>query len=314
MQKDSKLYDFTQQLQGTIFRAAFKEYLGAMSDEERAARPTPPPLLQLKGGYAESPAWVLIQVLEFAPDPLTVELFRKRAVYSAPNLTLGLLELLASEKYLDKRGDGYVLTDAGRVITDRMTENRILPFADFVPIVQGDILKLEQLMWRIIEASLKSDGSTWCLAHSRNRAPSVEAPILAKIVQYGSDFNAFRDDAHMAAYSQYNVEGHVWEAFNYVVNEQAQTADALYDKLAYRGFYTEDWQAVLNDLTEQGWISPNSSFYAVNETGQEIFAEVEAITDEMFFAPWATLSEEGYSTLIDLMQSLNEACNEILNN
>lgn len=314
MQKDSNLYNFTQQVQGTIFQAAFKQYLAEMSDEERATRPTPPTLLQLKRGYAESPAWVLVQVLEFAPEPLTVDLFRKRAVYSSPSITLALLEMLASEKYLDKKGDSYFLTDSGRVLTDRMNENRILPFAEFAPILNADILELEKLLWRIIEATLKADSPTWCIKHSRNRAPSVEAPPIAKIIQYFSDFNAYRDDAHMAAYGKYDVEGHVWEAFNYVVNETAQSADALYDKLAYRGFYTEDWQAALNNLTERGWVSPNASFYMVTDKGRDVFAAVEKQTDDIFYAPWDALNEDEFTTLIDLTKALNEASQEIINN
>lgn len=311
MEKNSELYDFTQNLQGTVFYAAF---VGHVSDELKADWQDRPAIMNIRRGYAESPGWMMVQAVEFAPEALTVERFRRRAVYSAPNLSLAILELLASEKYLDRVGDAYHLTELGKAAADKNLQFRIKAFDGFEPIPLAEIERLEKLMQRVINASMEEGNlpDTWCIRHSRNRAPSEDAPALAKIIQYGGDFNAIRDDAHMAAYGAYSVEGHMWEAFSYIANEQAKSAADLYEQLAYRGFYTEDWQAALNNLTECDWIAKNGNGYVITENGQSVKADIEATTDEYFYKSWSVLSDDEFQELIVIMQKLKDSCQELI--
>lgn len=306
MQKDSALYDFTQTLQGQIFYAAFMTNL---SDEQRQEWSKRDPIMNIKRGYAESPNWVFVQALEFAPEPLTVERFRRRAVYSSPSLTLALLELLASEKYFDPVDSEYHLTEKAHAEAEKIRQFRINVFDGFEPISPDISAKIDAYMKRIILSSLDVDThSIWSLVHSRKSAPQSDAPALTKIVQYGSDFNAFRDDAHMAAFSEYDVEGHVWEAFSYIKNEQAHTASDLYEKLAYRGFYTQDWQATLDTLVQRAWLEVTDGTYHATERGLKISQEIEAKTDAYFYAPWDVLNDDEYMDLTVKMQKLSEAC------
>lgn len=311
MHKNSDLYDFTQNLGGQVFFAAFKTHL---SQEERDKWTNRPPVMNIKRGYAESPGWLMVQAQEFAPEPLTVERFRKRAVYSAPELTLALLELLASEQYFDRTGEAYHLTEKGQGAIEKSTHFRMTAFDGFEPIDADKIDKIVAYMGRIIDASLQADNppGTWCLAHSRNRAPDDSAPALAKLLQFSSDFNSFRDDAHMAATDKHNVEGHVWEAFSYIKNEQANDASSLYENLAYRGFYSEDWQAALNDLAGRGWITQNGNNYAATDEGLAVAQEIESLTDDYFFAPWEVLSDDEYNELITIMKQLSEICQALI--
>jgi hypothetical protein len=314
MKKNAELYDFTQNAQGTIYQAAFTSYMNSLSDEERANRPAPPTILQLRGGYAESPGWILVQALEFAPAPLTVETFRVRAVYSAPDLIHGFLELMASESWFDRVGDAYSLTDAGRIITDGLIERRNKAFAnfDFCP---EEAERGELLLSRIIDASLKvgDPPGVWCLAHSVNRARPDVAPKLDKIVQYFSDLNAFRDDSHMAAYRHYDVSGRIWEAFNFVYGEKAANADDLFDQLAYRGWTRLEWGESLSDLENRGWIYAENDRYFPTDDGQAVFSDVERRTDDYFYAPWDCLSDDEFDELLNVLQSLNDKAQAILN-
>lgn len=306
MQKDSALYNFTQTLQGQIFYAAF---LKNLSDEQRQDWTNRSPVMNIKRGYAESPNWIFVQALEFAPEPLTVEKFRRRAVYSSPSLTLALLELLASEQYFDPIDGAYHLTTKGHAEAEKIRKFRNNSFHGFDPISSDISAKIEHYMKRIILASLEVNTiSTTSLIHSRKRAPESDAPALAKIVQYGSDFNAFRDDAHMAAFGEYDVEGHVWEAFTYIKTEQAKTVAELYEKLAYRGYYTQDWQAALNHLEGRGWVEQTTGIYQATEKGLDISQKIETKTDTLFYAPWDVLSEDEYLDLTTLMQELSEVC------
>ena len=307
MQKDSALYNFTQTLQGQVFYAA---YMKNLSDEQRQDwTNNRNQVMNIKRGYAESPNWIFVQALEFAPEPLTVERFRRRAVYSSPSLTRALLELLASEQYFDPIEGEYHLTKKGHAEAEKIRQFRINTFEGFEPISPDISAQIEGYMKRIILASLEVDTiSTWSLVHSRKRAPEKDAPALAKIVQYGSDFNAFRDDAHMAAFGEYDVEGHVWEAFSYIKNQQATTVADLYEKLAYRGFYTQDWQLALDTLVNRGWLEVRNGIYATTSKGLEVSQDIEAKTDSYFYEPWEVLSAAEYSDLITKMQELSDAC------
>lgn len=307
METNSDLYDFTQNLGGQVFFAAFQTNL---TQEDRDNWTKRDPIMNLKRGYAESPGWILVQALEFAPEALTVERFRKRAVYSAPKLTEGLLELMASEQYFDRIGDEYHLTEKGQAEADKTRNFRLTTFEGFEPIESSEIDKMVGYIGRIIDGSMKANNppGTWCLAHSRNRTPNDSAPPLAKLIQFSSDFNSFRDDAHMAAFGAHQVEGYVWEAFSYIKSKQAKNASELYEKLAYRGFYTEDWQAALDDLAVRGWIMQDDKHYSVTEAGLAVAKDVETMTDTYFFAPWNVLSDDEYNELITIIKDLSEKC------
>lgn len=310
MDKNSELYNFTQTLGGQVFFAAFQTNLTQEQRDEWTNRPA---IMNIKRGYAESPGWMMVQAQEFAPEALTVERFRRRAVYSAPKLTLALLELLASEQYFDRIGDEYRLTEKGQGAIEQSANFRRDTFDGFEPI---DLQKIETVVGYlqvIIDESLKASHppGIWCLEHSRNRAPDDSASPLAKLIQFSSDLNAFRDDAHMAAFGKYQVEGHVWEAFSYVKSEQAKTASSLYEKLAYRGFYTEDWQSALDDLDKRAWITRDSDKYSVTDEGLSVAHDVEQLTDAYFYAPWDALSDDAYNELITIINELSSVCQEL---
>lgn len=310
MQKNSELYDYTQTTQGLIYRAAYQAWMNALSDDEKAAMQQQDPIFAIKRGYAESPGWMMVQVQEFDPEPLTVALFRKRAVYSAPQLSQALLELLASEGYLDRRDDAYHLTQKGRDFLAMRQERFYAPLANFQPMPAADITRLVDLTGHIIAAASQAatPPGTWCLDHSRRRRPAGDMPPLAHMIQYGSDFNAFRDDAHMAAYGAHDIQGHVWEGFAMIASGKAQTVTDLVSQLGYRGFYTEDWQAVVDDLKERGWLIKVGDGYALTDAGQAVQAAVEQQTDAYFFAPFGTLSAAEFEEWLSLMQAINEAC------
>src|SRR5215208_3631377 len=108
---DAEFYDLTQDLGGAIFGAM----LGAQT--QAGTPPEPPPLLQVRRGLAEAPAWYLIQAAEFDPAPLTVASLRVRDVYASERIVAALLEMMASEKWLDRSAAGeYHLMTEGRAV------------------------------------------------------------------------------------------------------------------------------------------------------------------------------------------------------
>jgi hypothetical protein len=289
---DAALYDLTQEVYGAIFEAAYARL--ARSGERREP---PPVILQFRAAFAESPSWFLVQAAEFAPEPLTVAKLRVRDVYGSEQLVQAMLEILVSEQWLDRTDvDTYSLTEAGRAVIARILERRHALIAALEPIPAADIAQLEQLLGRVIQTSLVSatPPGAWCLAHSRNRAPGPNAAPLAHIAQYFSDFNAFRDDAHMAAFQAQGVRGFVWEAFSYMCAGAINSLDALHEQLARRGYTRSEYADALDELTQCGWLRHDTEHnsYAVSETGRAVRAEAERLTDLYFYAPWSCLAED----------------------
>lgn len=310
MQKNADLYNFTQQLQGAMYQAGQKQYLALLSDDARANQPQRPPLMNIRGGYAESVGWMMMQLLEFDPEPLTVEKFRVRAVYSAPRLSQALLELIASEKWVYRIGEEYRLTDEGRAVIRNLVEGRNVMFADFAPIPADDLVKMVDMSQRIMQASLDSgdDKATWCLRYSQNRKPDDSVSAISKLIHACSDYNAFRDDAHMTAYTMQGVDGMTWEAFSFIHRQTATTAYDLFDQLAYRGWTVDEWQDALHCLIGKGWIEGKDSRYHVTEKGETISQQVEQKTDELFYAPWSVLNNDEQVEYIHLLNTLNDTC------
>jgi hypothetical protein len=290
MQLNSDFYDLTQAFQGALFQGGMALLL------EGGLPPSTNTVLQLRRGYAESPAWLMVQAQEFDPEPLSVKRLRKRAVWSSERLIGGLLDLMVSEKWFDRIGADYHLTDDGRAIIQGMTERRqtiLRPLASHLS--PNEVDPLEKLMRRVLDASLTSGElpGTWCLTHSRRRAPEDDALTVFKLFQYCADFNAYRDDSHMAAFQPLGVEAYAWEAFSLVATETAISAQAVFDELAYRGYSRSEYAQGLKEVASRGWIhTEDGESYHVTEAGQKIQADVEKLTDEYFYGVWSCFNED----------------------
>jgi hypothetical protein len=299
---DGAFYDLTQEAVGVIYRAMLeKQALGE-------APPQPPPLLQWHAGQAESAGWFLVQAAEFVPEPLTVARLRVRDVYGSPRLVTALLEMMVSEQWLDRVGDEYTWTAAGQTAYLR-SRDRMRQLATTVqPLPEADLEELVRLLERLIQASLASatPPGTWCLAHSRNRAPAADAPAVVRLFQCSSDFNAFRDDAHMAAWQPYRPGEGAWEAFALLCSGEANSAETVAQQLAHRGFSRHEYAGILADLRKRGWLEPanDEGGYWVTDAGRRLRQEVERLTDIYFYAPWSCLTEAEIIRVHDVLTQI----------
>ncbi len=305
--KNAQLYDLTQETQGAMVSGA----MAARTKNGLPPFPPPPTLMQVRRGYAESPAWFLVQAAEFAPEPLTVQNLRVRHVYASEKLVQALLELMASEKWFDVIGEEYHLTNDGLEMIEANRQRAREIFAEFEPMPQQEIERLEALLRRVIETSLTcpEPPGTWSLVHSRHRAPAADAPAILKLLHHFTDINAARDDAHMAAFLPHKVLGHVWEAFTYVCNGTETAAD-LYDQLAYRGYSRHNYADALKTLAARRWVQSNNDKYEPTDTGRIAREKVEQLTDDYFYAGWSCLDEDEFEEFYAILKKLKESCEQ----
>jgi hypothetical protein len=298
---DATFYDVLQETDGAIFQAMAEKRARSGEVVEQ-----PPLLLQVRAGRAESPSWYLVQAAEFAPEPLTVARLRVRDIYASERLAQALLEMMASEQWLERIGDEYRLTETGLAISRRSRARTRRLLAGIEPLPSADLTYLLAQIERIIATSLESPAppGSWCLAHSRNRAPEDDAPPLAKLSQYFSDFNAFRDDAHMAAWQPHEQSGAAWEAFSLICAGEATSANAIATQLAYRGYSPGEYAEALSRLARRGWLASADGGYRVTEAGHAIRDTVERQTNAYFYAPWSSLADADVERLKALLLQL----------
>jgi hypothetical protein len=304
MKKNADFYNLSQSLAGSLYQAA-----AAVQKQEGETTPTPPILMQLRGGYAESPAWFLVQALEFEPPSLTVDNLRVRDIYASEDLVAAILELMRSEGWLIAHHGAFILTAGGReLISSRLIDGtrRLgkVDLGDWAP----NVGRLEYLLEKINDASLKCENppGTWCLAHSRNRAVLSSGNSLARIRQFTSDWNAFRDDAHMAAFKSVEPRAFVWEAFTLLSRPEPRTAAEINQALFYRGYNAAAYENGLISLIKRGWVEKSGQTFIMTPLGQAILADVEDLTNKYFFGPWEILSKAETEELYILLGKLKE--------
>ena len=304
---DAAFYDLTQEAAAGLASAAEAAY-----DRDFGALILPA-LYQYRRGYAEAPAWILVQATEFAPRPLTVERFLVRAVYSSPNQIRALLDLMAAEGWFDREREDYHLTPAGEQLHREVVEHRQSALLAYDTVDDALIERLAALLDRVVTAAITHPDlpDRWCLSHSRNRAPLADSPPLLRLVHYCDDLNALRDDAHLAACGKYNLPSAVREPLALACAGQARTATVLSQQLPFRGFSTAEWQDALDHLEDQGHLTHDRDGYSPTEAALLVRADIEYLTDLYYYAPWSVLSasemEEAFEGLLSIREATSGA-------
>jgi Mn-dependent DtxR family transcriptional regulator len=235
--------------------------------------------------------------------------------YTSPASQAKVLAGLAEAGFVNEVEDGrYCLNDRGRAIVDGFYESAHGGMRELQPLPAGELAQLTGLLGRIVQASeqaaeplLKAN-----LQASRWTDPGDDASAPIRIDQYVTDLLRYRDDAHLAAWNHLEVSGPAWEAFAFIWREEnVNTAEALAERLSFRGFNAEDYAAAIEELVNQGWVAAENGRYRVTDSGTAIREAAEAETDRLFYAGWSTLSTAEVDTLDELLGRLNNNLNEI---
>lgn len=300
---DSSFYDLTQEAGWSLAAAALAAY---------AEPPELPPLLALRKGLAEAPSWILTQAIEFHPQPLSVDHFMVRAVFSAPSLIGGLMELMAAEGWFERRGADYILTPAGQDVywTQRDHQDAALVAFDRAPAQSLDALATS--LGKVVAAAMASEDlpARWCLGRSRNRAPSDNAKSVLRFIQYVDDLNALRDDAHLSAMGKYAIPAAAREPFALVCAGVARTAEDLRELIGYRGFSGEDLLQSLRYLAGAGLLEEVVDGFTPSEAGTRARLDIEYLTDSYYYAPWSVLSDGEMDETFEALLAVRDACAE----
>ncbi len=253
---------------------------------------------------------------QFSPEKLTEAIYQKRAPYNNPEKIRENLEDAAQAGYLEKEGEGeYQISKKGKNAID-FVHDQFYGHINRVNQYPSDKLQtLAGLLGALVENAARAELNSGILSLElvQGGHPEVEPGTLAEVDQLLDDLNAFRDDAHIAAWSPTGVTGQVWEALTFLWNGQASTAEELVEKLPYRNYTVEEYQKALDKLVGLGWAETGDEGYHLTESGKKIRDKAEQDTNEFYFNPWKVLSEEELGTLKGLLAELKDTNLKLLN-
>lgn len=216
----------------------------------------------------------------------------------------------ASRGFLAREKDGsYRLTEAGRHAFYRSFEAVHEQLASIEPLPAEKMNRITDLLYQAIETlhvSPKPADKSHFLC-SRRTDPGFSAPAATRIDQYLTDLARFRDDAHQAAWQSYEITGPAWEILTVIWRDEANSREALGQRLERRNHDADTLTTSLQDLKDRGWIVEQDGRYQVTEEGRQLRQAAEDKTEELFTICCSGLSAEELGELKRLLAELRDA-------
>lgn len=240
-------------------------------------------------------------------EPISADLFQLRNPYAKPDSVQEILKDAAEAGYLEKISTGnYRPTKKGSSAIETVHSAFYDHINQLNKFPVDDLKELCSLLAKLIDAINQTDltGRKICFDASFGGHIQVEHATLARVDQHLDDLNAFRDDAHIAAWRPTGVDGHTWEVLTFIWNGDTNTAEGLAERLPYRQYTLENYIETLKDLVQKGWIEPGAAGYVVTEAGKKIREDAEETTNQNYFGPWKVLSDEELLRLGELLTNL----------
>jgi DNA-binding PadR family transcriptional regulator len=261
--------------------------------------------------------FTLIIAYSLRPDPVTGAKIGTRMPYSHPETLENVLAALADHGALAAEGDGrYALTEKGLAILDELFEVFYTTLDESEALAPADLTDLEDLLGRLVKASLKAEApaNKAVTTLSQRSHPKKEYGLLARIDQHLDDLSAFRDDSHLAAWAPYHLKPEAWDAFTQIWAGEADSLEGLMERLQSRGYAAEAYAAGLTNLVSRGWLEIRGARYEITEAGQALRDEAEGKTNQLFFAPWESVSSLELNRLryrlLQLIEALKDPVTE----
>ena len=243
------------------------------------------------------------------PKPLTPELYCKRSPYVNPISVNRLLVETKDAGFLKFIGeDEYMITESGTAGIEAIHDTFYKRINEMNEFPQEKLKRLIDILTKLVKAcsKVKFNSGNVCFNASYYGHPKIVNGTLAQVDQLLDDINAFRDDAHIAAWTPVGVSGHTWEVLTFIWNGEANTVDKLVEKLPFRNYDRDDYIKTLEDLTQRGWIQSGEDGYSITDQGKAIRDKAEADTNKNFFLPWKELTDDEVNHLRELLQGLKE--------
>jgi hypothetical protein len=216
------------------------------------------------------------------------------------------LPALVDRGCLDRSGDSYAVTAAGRELVARIERAaqaylatlQLLPAED-TTYLADTLADLSNRMWSAAEPAAKPHQARV----RRLPPPEGDAPMpRLDLAVYG--LWTARDDAHNAAWRGAGFEGPVFDLLSRIWSGEASTSAELIGRVG--GQRPEDVERGLAILARDGLVSIDGEELRLTGEGRATRERIEAETDRVYFAPWQPVAPGEVARLHDTFRALCE--------
>ena len=249
---------------------------------------------------------------ELGMESFSVKQFGQRDPFSNPEKFEKLFARFEIKDWIaPSREDGrYQVPDKAREAVRQIIQAGDQQLIKLELTTGGDDERLLAYLKQIILASNAEPEppQKWAIANRFHVATSI-SPVIVQIRECLQYLLAYHDDSHLSAARPYfNEAGIVWSAFGQVRKDQTVTAEKIAEALDFRGYEAEHYTAALLAAVEAGWLEKADvpGTYRPTAKGQDMYQQVEKLTDEYFYRPWAIFSQNELDEIYDLLEKLRE--------
>lgn len=253
--------------------------------------------------FKDTPGWFVIGTAFYIrPESLTVERIRIRNPYAKSETQAEQIKALQDANLLDKNG---VITqkavDAYQALID--AQDAVADTLNFM-----DKAKLQKVVGYINRAYDTALNVTEPAIPAMKDATRLEMNngLVHQIFYKIGRLNAFRDDCHLAAWKQLEMDGHHFETFSLIWDNTADSAAKLLEARPNRGYEESEWQASLDKLVEMGHLVKDSDVYKITDQGQKVRDEIELKTDDYFYQIFHNFSDEETKEFLTLLKEVKD--------
>ena len=258
--------------------------------------------------------WVAAVCL-FEAELFTVADYMRIFPYGQARKNEELLASAVQQGYLDSDGKGgFRATEFGRNTARKIFSAADDSIAHLQPLPDQPFQTLVNLLYRLVEASfdMPEPPAHFVLDHKRNMRRLPVTGSINHVERYISELGGFRDDMYIASWGAHQVQGHVWETFEQIIQNGTLTFDDLFARVERRVPTRELLAENVQKLAWRGWVDDAAGKIQITAAGKQVRAEVEAETERLFFAPWSCLSESELEELSRLAGQLRDGLKSLM--
>lgn len=258
----------------------------------------------------ERPAFFLLQAIvreldvdaSASEDELLRNLFNP---YSTVRPVLERLPDLAACGYLDRDGERYRVTQAGRALIERAEADVRAYVATLRPAPEQEIARLAERfeeiaarLWTAPEPIEKPH-----LLRTRRLAPApVDSAPTVRLDEAAYQLWMARDDAHNAAWRSAGFDGPSFDLLSRLWAGDASTEAELIE-LVRHDQRLEDVARGIQSLERAGYLErADAERLVLTERGRATRDAIEAETDRIYFTPWPPLPDDEIGWMVAALQ------------
>ena len=248
---------------------------------------------------------------ELGLDFFSIEEFQNRDPFSNPEQFEKMFARFEVKGWIFPAPDeGYQVSRKAKEAVRMIIQAGDAQLAGFKSIPDRELMQIVKFLGQIVTSMFGAPEppEKWAIL-KRFRVANGESPLVVQIREACMDLFAFRDDSHLsAAYPHFGQAGIVWNVLGSISSGRAVNAAKMVESMAFRGYEAEDYEVAIQAAMEIGWVEPDDVPDAFRPTkkGAELRDQVEQLTDDYFYRPWAVLTKEETDALYDLLLKLQE--------